>query len=36
MKDLTPTHRDHMLIKPTELGQRFLNDLQQMFLGEDF
>lgn len=25
-------HRDHMLIKPTELGQRFLNDLQQMFL----
>lgn len=28
-------YRDHMLIKPTELGQRFLNDLQQMFLGED-
>jgi putative oxygen-independent coproporphyrinogen III oxidase len=27
-------YRDHMLIKPTELGQRFLNDLQQMFLGE--
>ena len=25
-------YRDHMLIKPTELGQRFLNDLQQMFL----
>jgi oxygen-independent coproporphyrinogen-3 oxidase len=24
--------RDHKLIKPTELGQRFLNDLQQMFL----
>ncbi len=27
-------YRDHMLIKPTELGQRFLNDLQQIFLGE--
>jgi oxygen-independent coproporphyrinogen-3 oxidase len=26
-------YRDHKLIKPTELGQRFLNDLQQMFLG---
>ncbi|MCC2970774.1 radical SAM family heme chaperone HemW [Massilia sp. IC2-476] len=25
--------RDHKLIKPTELGQRFLNDLQEMFLG---
>ena len=25
-------HRDHKTIKPTELGQRFLNDLQQMFL----
>ncbi len=25
-------YRDHKLIKPTELGQRFLNDLQQMFL----
>ena len=25
-------YRDHMLIKPTELGMRFLNDLQQMFL----
>lgn len=25
-------HRDHKLIRPTELGQRFLNDLQQMFL----
>ena len=27
-------YRDHMLIRPTELGQRFLNDLQQIFLGE--
>jgi putative oxygen-independent coproporphyrinogen III oxidase len=26
-------YRDHKLIRPTELGQRFLNDLQQMFLG---
>ncbi|MET0964354.1 MAG: radical SAM family heme chaperone HemW, partial [Noviherbaspirillum sp.] len=25
-------YRDHMLIRPTELGQRFLNDLQEMFL----
>lgn len=25
-------YRDHMIIKPTELGRRFLNDLQQMFL----
>lgn len=25
-------YRDHKTIKPTELGQRFLNDLQQMFL----
>jgi oxygen-independent coproporphyrinogen-3 oxidase len=25
-------YRDYRLIKPTELGQRFLNDLQQMFL----
>jgi len=25
-------YRDHLLIKPTELGQRFLNDLQEMFL----
>ncbi|MES2259140.1 MAG: radical SAM family heme chaperone HemW [Pseudomonadota bacterium] len=25
-------YRDHMLIKPTQLGQRFLNDLQQIFL----
>lgn len=24
--------RDHKLIRPTELGRRFLNDLQQMFL----
>ena len=24
--------RDHTIIRPTELGQRFLNDLQQMFL----
>jgi oxygen-independent coproporphyrinogen-3 oxidase len=24
--------RDHQLIRPTELGQRFLNDLQQLFL----
>jgi putative oxygen-independent coproporphyrinogen III oxidase len=27
-------YRDHKIIKPTELGLRFLNDLQQMFLGE--
>lgn len=26
--------RDHQLIRPTELGRRFLNDLQQMFLAE--
>ncbi|SFL64819.1 radical SAM family heme chaperone HemW [Rugamonas rubra] len=26
-------YRDHKTIRPTELGQRFLNDLQQMFLG---
>ncbi len=26
--------RDHKLIRPTELGMRFLNDLQQMFLSE--
>ncbi|MES2104151.1 MAG: radical SAM family heme chaperone HemW [Pseudomonadota bacterium] len=25
-------YRDHQLIKPTELGKRFLNDLQQLFL----
>ncbi|MBV8666346.1 MAG: oxygen-independent coproporphyrinogen III oxidase-like protein [Burkholderiaceae bacterium] len=27
-------YRDHQLIKPTALGMRFLNDLQQMFLAE--
>ncbi|KIF80713.1 radical SAM family heme chaperone HemW [Noviherbaspirillum autotrophicum] len=27
-------YRDHRIIKPTELGKRFLNDLQQMFLGD--
>ncbi len=27
-------YRDHKIIRPTELGQRFLNDLQQMFLDE--
>ncbi len=26
-------YRDHQVIRPTGLGQRFLNDLQQMFLG---
>ncbi|HAT29674.1 MAG TPA: oxygen-independent coproporphyrinogen III oxidase-like protein [Janthinobacterium sp.] len=25
-------YRDHQVIRPTEFGQRFLNDLQQMFL----
>ena len=25
-------YRDHQIIKPTELGQPFLNDLQQLFL----
>jgi len=25
-------YRDHKLIRPTEMGQRFLNDLQQIFL----
>lgn len=25
-------YRDHRIIRPTELGQRFLNDLQQIFL----
>jgi oxygen-independent coproporphyrinogen-3 oxidase len=25
-------YRDHRIIRPTELGQRFLNDLQEMFL----
>ena len=27
-------YRDHKIIKPTEFGQRFLNDLQQMFLAD--
>ncbi len=27
-------YRDHKVIKPTLLGQRFLNDLQQIFLNE--
>jgi oxygen-independent coproporphyrinogen-3 oxidase len=27
-------YRDHRIIRPTELGQRFLNDLQEMFLVE--
>jgi putative oxygen-independent coproporphyrinogen III oxidase len=27
-------HRDHAIIRPTELGRRFLNDLQEMFLIE--
>jgi coproporphyrinogen III oxidase-like Fe-S oxidoreductase len=27
-------YRDHKLIRPTELGQRFLNDLQQLFLAD--
>ena len=27
-------YRDFKLIKPTELGQRFLNDLQEMFLSD--
>ncbi|RJG00329.1 radical SAM family heme chaperone HemW [Noviherbaspirillum sedimenti] len=27
-------YRDHQVIKPTALGQRFLNDLQEMFLGD--
>ncbi|MFT5643119.1 MAG: putative oxygen-independent coproporphyrinogen III oxidase [Janthinobacterium sp.] len=27
-------YRDHKIIKPTALGQRFLNDLQQMFLSD--
>jgi oxygen-independent coproporphyrinogen-3 oxidase len=26
-------YRDYKVIRPTELGRRFLNDLQQMFLG---
>jgi oxygen-independent coproporphyrinogen-3 oxidase len=28
-------YRDHQVIRPTGLGQRFLNDLQQMFLAAD-
>ena len=27
-------YRDHKLLRPTELGRRFLNDLQEMFLSE--
>ena len=27
-------YRDHKVIRPTPLGQRFLNDLQQMFLAD--
>ncbi len=27
-------YRDHKIIRPTGLGQRFLNDLQQMFLSD--
>jgi oxygen-independent coproporphyrinogen-3 oxidase len=27
-------YRDYKVIRPTELGQRFLNDLQEMFLAE--
>ena len=27
-------YRDHKIIKPTALGRRFLNDLQQMFLAD--
>jgi putative oxygen-independent coproporphyrinogen III oxidase len=27
-------YRDHKIIRPTEFGQRFLNDLQQIFLGD--
>jgi putative oxygen-independent coproporphyrinogen III oxidase len=27
-------YRDHKIIKPTQLGQRFLNDLQQIFLAD--
>jgi putative oxygen-independent coproporphyrinogen III oxidase len=27
-------YRDHQIIKPTDLGLRFLNDLQQMFLAD--
>jgi putative oxygen-independent coproporphyrinogen III oxidase len=28
-------YRDHQIIRPTELGKRFLNDLQQLFLRDD-
>lgn len=28
-------YADHKIIRPTELGQRFLNDLQQLFLHEE-
>ncbi|GGC17978.1 coproporphyrinogen III oxidase [Oxalicibacterium flavum] len=27
-------YRDHMTLKPTELGRRFLNDLQELFLAD--
>ena len=27
-------YRDHKVIRPTSLGQRFLNDLQEMFLAD--
>jgi oxygen-independent coproporphyrinogen-3 oxidase len=27
--------RDHVAIRLTELGQRFLNDLQELFLADD-
>lgn len=27
-------YRDHQIIRPTEFGRRFLNDLQQMFLAD--
>jgi oxygen-independent coproporphyrinogen-3 oxidase len=27
-------YRDFKVIRPTELGQRFLNDLHEMFLAE--
>jgi oxygen-independent coproporphyrinogen-3 oxidase len=26
--------RDHRIIRPTDLGRRFLNDLQQIFLND--
>ena len=28
-------YRDYKIIKPTELGKRFLNDLQQIFLNDE-